>query len=96
MKKLFAKIKWFITEIMNIYSTNDSFFSKKRIESGIAFIIGEFGMVYWLLMHIQPMTSSDLGIWAAIQFAIAGYTVYQIQKEKANTPTDPPVDPPVQ
>ena len=94
MKKLFAKIKWLISEIINIYSNNDSFFSKKRIESGIAFILGEFGMMFWFFKHVDLMTSSDLGIWAAIQFAIAGYTVYQIQKEKSNT--DPPADPPVQ
>lgn len=73
-------IKWFTTELMKIYSTEDSYFSKKRIESGIAFIIGQFGMIYYLVTH--TMDSQDLGIWAGIEFLIAGYTVRQIQKEK--------------
>lgn len=38
-------IKWFITKIGNIYSRKDSFFSKRRIESSIAFIVGQVGMV---------------------------------------------------
>jgi len=86
------KIKWFFNEMMKIYSNEPSYFSKKRIESGIAFIIGQFGMVYYLVTH--TMDSQDLGIWAGIEFLIAGYTVRQIQKEKkTNTPTDSGDDP---
>lgn len=72
--------KWFFKEIMKVYSTEDSYFSKKRIESGIAFLIGQFGMIYYLVT--STMDSQDLAIWAGIQFAIAGYIVNHIQKEK--------------
>lgn len=75
-------IKWFFTEIMNLYTPNSSYFSKKRIESGIAFVIGQFGMVYYIIDHISTMNSTDLGIWAAIEFAIAGYITNQIQQQK--------------
>ena len=43
------KIKWFISEIVNMYSATDSYFSKKRVESGVAFLIAQFGMVFFLV-----------------------------------------------
>jgi hypothetical protein len=75
-------IKWLISEIGNIYSSKPSFFSKKRIESGIAFVIGQWGMIYFLLININKLVTSDIALWAGIEFAIAGYIVNQIQKEK--------------
>jgi len=79
-----ANIKWGITEIIKIYSSSTSFFSKKRIESGIAFIIAQWGMVYWLIQKYESMTTSDLAIWAGIEFGVSGYILYQIEKEKCN------------
>jgi len=87
MKNLFfgwKNIKWFIKEIINLYSDKKSFFSKKRIESGIAFVIGQFGMVYFLTKNIELLTASDIVLWAGVEFAIAGYMVNSIQKEKKN------------
>jgi hypothetical protein len=84
-KKFFfgwEKIKWFISEIGKLYSSEESYFSKKRIESGVAFIIAQFGMVYFLVKKIDVMNSSDLTVWAGIEFLVAGYTVTQIQSEK--------------
>ena len=86
-------IKWFIKEIGKIYSTEDSYFSKKRIESGIAFIIGQFGMIYFLIQSVDVMTTQDMLMWSGTEFLIAGYTVSQIQKEKKSkyvTPTKVP------
>lgn len=77
-----GNIKWAIKELMNVYSTKKSYFSKKRLESGISFLIGQFGMVYFLIQNNDTMTSSDLAIWAGIEFAISGYMLNQIQKEK--------------
>lgn len=77
-----SNIKWVIKELMNVYSTKKSFFSKKRLESGMAFLIGQFGMVYFIIQNHATMTSSDLAIWAGIEFAISGYMINQIQKEK--------------
>jgi hypothetical protein len=82
IKASWSNIKWLATEIMNIYSNNPSFFSKKRIESGVAFIISQWGMIYWLTLKYQTMTTSDFIMWAGIEFAAAGYIVSQIQKEK--------------
>ena len=77
-----SNIRWFISEIMKMYSSQKSFFSKKRVESGIAFLIAQSGMVYFLVKKIDTMDVYELSMWAGIEFLIAGYTVTQIQKEK--------------
>jgi hypothetical protein len=77
-----TNIRFILTEIIKMYSSKASFFSKKRIESGIAFIIAQWGMIYFLLQKMPVMTSSDLAIWAGIEFAVSGYIINQIQKEK--------------
>jgi hypothetical protein len=84
MKKLGSNISWFFKEIMRMYSNEKSYFSKKRVESGISFVIGQFGMIFFLSQNIDLMSSSDLAIWASIEFAIAGYLINQIQKEKTH------------
>ncbi len=77
-----GNIKKGITEIIRIYSEKPSFFSKKRIESGIAFIIAEWGMIFYLLKKYPDLTMTDMVMWATIQFGVSGYIIYQIQKEK--------------
>ena len=77
-----TNIKWFIKEIGEMYSSKKSHFSKKRIESGVAFAVAQWGMIFFLLEKHAEMTSSDLAIWAGIEFAVSGYIVNQIQKEK--------------
>lgn len=77
-----TNIKWLIKELINLYSNSSSYFSKKRIESGIAFIVGQWGMIYFLTKNIDKLTTSDITLWAGLEFAIAGYIVSQIQKEK--------------
>ena len=44
-----GNIKKGITELIRIYSHKPSFFSKKRIESGVAFMIAQWGMVFFVL-----------------------------------------------
>lgn len=85
MKTLFfgwENIKWFIREIRNLYSGEKSFFSKKRIESGIAFLVGQWGMIYFLIKNIEVLTASDIVLWAGVEFAISGYIINAIQQEK--------------
>ena len=80
-------IKWLITELGNIYTANPSYFSKKRIESSIAFIVGQAGMLWFLCENISKLTASDIVLWAGIEFAISGYIVSQIQREKKQDET---------
>lgn len=77
-----TNVKWLIKELINLYSNSSSFFSKKRIESGIAFLVGQWGMIYFLIKNIDKLSTSDITLWAGLEFAIAGYIVSQIQKEK--------------
>lgn len=75
-------IKWLIREIGKLYSSEPSYFSKKRFESSIAFIIAQWGMIIYLWNNYTTLTMSDFLLWAAAEFVIAGYYVTQIQKEK--------------
>ena len=79
-----GKIKWFFTEILNIYSTKKSFFSKKRIESGVAFLIAQWGMIFFLLEKHIELSMGEFLLWAAAEFAVAGWMIHKIQKEKSD------------
>jgi hypothetical protein len=75
-------IKWFLKEILTMYSASTSFFSKKRIESGVAFLIAQWGMIFFLLKKHSDLSMTDFVMWVAVEMAVAGYMVHQIQKEK--------------
>ena len=83
-----SNIKKLIIEFIRIYSGGKSFFSKKRIESSVAFIIGQWGMMYYLIKNIDVMSSTDITIWASVEFFIAGYIVNAIEKGKKNKQDD--------
>ena len=85
-----TNIKWFITEIGKQYGNSDSFFSKKRIESGVAFGVGQIGMIFFLAKKYETLVMSDVIMWASLEFAIAGYIVSQIQKEKKDEENENP------
>ena len=87
MKRYFfgwKNIRRLLREIAMAYSGKPSLFSKKRIESGISFFIAQAGMIAFLILHIQDLTAYDISLWAGLEFAVAGYMVRQIQKEKHN------------
>lgn len=80
--KFIEKVKWAFVELIKVYSSQPSYFSKKRLESGIGFVIAEWGMIFWLIRKIEVMDTYDFAIWASMQFLVAGYMVKQIQKQK--------------
>lgn len=82
ISSFFGRIKWLIKELVKVFSNENSYFSKKRIESFVAFIVGQYGMIYFLINHIITMSTTDIAMWAGIEFFIAGYVINQIQKEK--------------
>jgi len=77
-----GNIKWGITELLKIYSNSSSFFSKKRIESGMAFLIAQWGMIFFLMEKYPTLTMGEFLLWAAAEFAVSGYIISKIQKEK--------------
>jgi len=82
------RMYWLGKELLSVYTSKSSFFSKKRLESSIAFIIGQWGMIYWLIENHSEATSSDIALWAGIEFAISGYILAEIQKEKKTIGTN--------
>lgn len=80
--RFISKLRWFTIEIIKVYSTERSYFSKKRLESGIGLFIAEWGMIFWLIRKIDVMNTYDFAIWASMQFLVAGYMVKQIQIQK--------------
>tara|TARA_R110000851_G_scaffold140946_3_gene278440 strand:+ start:170 stop:454 length:285 start_codon:yes stop_codon:yes gene_type:complete len=80
--KALKNIAWFFKELMYLWSDKPSFFSKKRVESSIAFIIAQAGMIWYLVTHMDTMDIYDFLMWAGAEFLIAGYTISHIQKEK--------------
>lgn len=74
--------KWFIREIGKIYSSQPSYFSKKRIESGFSFIVGQIGMIMFLMFKYQDLSMYDFILWASLEFAVGGYVTWQIQRQK--------------
>lgn len=84
--KIWNNIVWFFKELMYLWSDKSSFFSKKRVESSIAFIIAQAGMICYLVTHMDTMDIYDFLMWAGAEFLIAGYTISQIQREKKTRP----------
>ena len=76
----FDKVKWFFSELIAMYSGKSSYFSKKRIESGVAFIIAQWGMIFFLLEKHSSLSMGEFLLWAAAEFAVSGYIINKIQK----------------
>lgn len=74
--------KWFVREIRKIYSKEDSYFSKKRIESGFAFLVMEWGLIHWLVVNINKIDYIGIVAWCGVNAVICGYTLTKIQEEK--------------
>lgn len=77
-----GNIKWFIREVVCVFSSKGSFFSKKRVESGVAFIIAQWGMIFFLLHKYESLTMGEFMLWAAAEFAVSGYIINKIQQQK--------------
>jgi hypothetical protein len=80
-----SNISFLIKEFVKMYSGGNSFFSKKRIESGIAFIVLQWGAIYYLVHKLDTITMSDFLLWSGVQLAIVGYTMNMIQAQKKDT-----------
>jgi hypothetical protein len=83
-----SNIKWGLKELINVYSSKNSYFSKKRVESGLAFIIAQWGMIFFLLEKHSTLTMGEFLLWAAAEFAVSGYIINKIQKEKKPTESE--------
>lgn len=85
--KLFC---WYISDFNKVFSNNPSFYSGKRVKEWIAFVTGEYVLIHgfiYLLLH-DKLDYTGICFMAGVAFAIAGYQLDKIQKEKKdeNTP----------
>lgn len=75
-------IVWYIKQLIAIYSDLTSFFSKKRIESGMAFATAIFILLSYDYIHRHDLLHEQLLEQLIILFGISGYVIDKIQKEK--------------
>lgn len=87
-----TNIKWTFRQFAAMYSNKNSYFSKKRFESSIAFLGAMFIIIGNVIYHRDTITNTEILADAALLFAIAGYTVNQIQKEKKEIPSETNLD----
>lgn len=83
-----TNIRFVLKELVNMYSSKDSYFSKKRIESGAAFIFALVMTSFFIYKKIDTMDIWTFGYILTTWLFIAGYTVNQIQSEK-KPPSNP-------
>ena len=97
MKKYFfgwTNIKWFIREMVAMYSDQNGYFSKKRFESSIAFLSATWLILWHAYISKATITNSEILADAVVLFGIAGYTVRAIQAEKITSKTSQQPDQP--
>lgn len=85
MKKMFfgwSNIKWLVKEFIAMYSNTNSYFSKKRFESSIAFLSATWLILWHAYSSRATITNSEILADALLLFGVAGYTLNHIQKEK--------------
>ena len=74
----------YLKELIAVYSDEPSYFSKKRLESGLSFLLGQLGMASYFIANYSVMSATDILMLATLQFSISGYVMTYIQKEKHN------------
>jgi len=85
MKKYFfgwGNIRWGLKELIKMYSTEQSYFSYKRFQTGVAFFMFTQGAMFTLKNYVN--TVEDFLLWSTPILLICGYTLNAIQKEKKN------------
>ena len=87
-KKFFGwtNIKWGLKELIKMYSTQPSFFSYKRFQTGVAFFMFTQGAMYALKNYVN--TIEGFLIWCIPVLLVCGYTLNKI--EQGNTPPNVP------
>lgn len=87
-------IKWFLKEIMNMYSSSTvSYFSKKRFESSIAFLSGVGAMLLYIYTHRHVLQNSEILADCGLLLGSSMWQVNKLQQEKKlNATTTPEPD----
>ena len=80
----------FISEVMLTFSTKESFFSSKKIERFVVFVLG-VGMIIFYYLGRQlcwkctaQIEVNDVLVLSGLLFAYGGFNTFQISKDKNN------------
>jgi hypothetical protein len=76
-----------VPSLVLIYSSKKSFFLKEWNQ--VLVLQLRMGYDFFLIKKYDVMSTADFGIWASIQFVVAGYMVNQIQREDHDDLNDP-------
>ena len=93
-KKLFfgwTNIKWGIKELIKMYSSEPSYFSYKRFQTGVAFFMFTQGAMYTLKANVNNV--NDFLLWCVPVLLVCGYTLNKITQNEAPKTDIPPVPP---
>lgn len=82
MKRIFQFFVWFFKELLLTFSSQPSFFSKKRIETFIIFINGLILLDAYFFCNIDKITPEEALLYFASNMGYAGWQTLQIIKEK--------------
>lgn len=75
-------MRYYIKELIKMYSNEASFFSKKRVESGIAFTLAQIFLIVFFCHNLEQLTTTEIVAISSLEFTISGYMINQIQKQK--------------
>lgn len=75
-------IIWYAKQLIAMWSDKDSFFGKKRVESGLAFMFALAYTCFYVYYRRHDFSIFEFSYVLTTWLLIAGYTVNMIQKEK--------------
>lgn len=78
----YSNFKWLIKELLKMYSNQPSFFSRKRVNEGIAFYSAIGIDLCYVYIHRWDLSSAECLFHVMTLLGIAGYHLKEIAKEK--------------
>jgi cytosine/uracil/thiamine/allantoin permease len=79
---IIERVKWLIRELVKMMSDKASFFSQKRTQGWMAFLMFYAGQGVFFVTHVKEMDVYTLTVWSSPLLLVAGYAVKQTQDEK--------------
>lgn len=76
-----TNIRWGIKEIIKMYSSESSFFSYKRFQTGVAFFVFIQGCIYAIKNYVTDINGFVL--WCVPILLVCGYTLNKTEQAKS-------------
>ena len=82
MKELLSRIEWFFGELLKVFSDQKSFFSLKRIERGVLFVVAIVLICNYVMRNMGTISPEGLLIITTPLFVYAGFSMAKTEKAK--------------